>query len=512
MDYMLNREALAAGEVLYDGSQEQPVDLDISLPDYCPDIQRILKCQVYPRITGRNIIGDRVELEGTYNVKVFYLDAGGTTLRCCENSSSFFAAITLKQPAESAHIFSFTRVEYINCRATSPRRLDIHGAFSVCAKVIARTDSEVVCGIEGDEIEQKRQTMPYSRLAGFCGQQFPLEEVLELPASKPGADNILRATAFASLQDSKAVAGKLMVKGEVTLKILYSSVLDESMLETMEYAIPFSQMLDGGEFTDDCLCEVKLDIAGLTIQVKNDYSGDKTFFDVQASLYAEAVAYQPAEVTVVTDAYSKAYELEIGYQQKTLEQVVELLNDSTIQKSSISLEGTGISKVFDIWNELSSVTAAEQDGQIVYKGKFNVCILAANQENRPFYTERMVDFEYAHPWGAEKPKEVKCISWLNVAGISYRITGDGIEIKAELRLEAQVITQNSMKIISEIRADEDRPRARDTSAALSIYYADPGESLWDIARAYCTSVDAIRQENNLTGEFVESRGMLLIPM
>ena len=69
-----------------------------------------------------------------------------------------------------------------------------------------------------------------------------------------------------------------------------------------------------------------------------------------------------------------------------------------------------------------------------------------------------------------------------------------------------------MKIISEIRADEDRPRARDTSAALSIYYADPGESLWDIARAYCTSVDAIRQENNLTGEFVESRGMLLIPM
>ena len=34
MDYMLNREALAAGEVLYDGCQEQPVDLDISLPDY----------------------------------------------------------------------------------------------------------------------------------------------------------------------------------------------------------------------------------------------------------------------------------------------------------------------------------------------------------------------------------------------------------------------------------------------------------------------------------------------
>lgn len=512
MDYMLNREALAAGEIIYDGCQEQPVDLDISLPDYCPDIQRILKCQVYPRITGRNVMGDRLELEGTYNVKVFYLDAGGNTLRCCENSSSFFAAITMKQAVDHAHVCAFTRVEYINCRATSPRRLDIHGAFSVCAKVIGRTESEVVCHIDSDEVEQQKRSMPYSRIAGFCGQQFSVEETLELPSSKPGAENILRSTAYVNLQDSKLVANKLMVKGEVNLKILYSSVLDESMLELMEYAIPFSQMLDCNDLTDDCLCNVKLSVAGLSIQVKNDYSGDKTYFESQVNLYAEAVAYQGAEVTVVTDAYSKEYELEIGYKQKTVEKVVELLTDSILQKNSIALEDTGITKVFDIWNEMSAVNAAEQDGQIVFKGKFNVCILAANQENRPFYTERMLDFEYTHPWGAEKSSGVRCAPELSVAGISYRITGGGIEVKTELRLSTEVTSQSSLKIISDVRADEDRPRAKDTSAALSIYFADSGESLWNIARTYCTSVNAIQQENDLAGEFVENRGMLLIPM
>ena len=44
----LNREVLSASEAVYDGCQEQPIDLDISLPDYCPDIQRVLKCQVNP--------------------------------------------------------------------------------------------------------------------------------------------------------------------------------------------------------------------------------------------------------------------------------------------------------------------------------------------------------------------------------------------------------------------------------------------------------------------------------
>ena len=50
MDYTAERSSLSAMELIYDGCQEQSVDLDLTLPDYCPDIQRILKCQVYPRI------------------------------------------------------------------------------------------------------------------------------------------------------------------------------------------------------------------------------------------------------------------------------------------------------------------------------------------------------------------------------------------------------------------------------------------------------------------------------
>ena len=99
-----------------------------------------------------------------------------------------------------------------------------------------------------------------------------------------------------------------------------------------------------------------------------------------------------------------------------------------------------------------------------------------------------------------------------VAGISYRITGSGIDLKAELRLSAGVYSQYSLKVITDVSADETKPRAQDKSAALSIYYADAGESLWNIAREYCTSVNAIKLENDLTGEFVENRGMLLIPM
>ena len=59
--------------------------------------------------------------------------------------------------------------------------------------------------------------------------------------------------------------------------------------------------------------------------------------------------------------------------------------------------------------------------------------------------------------------------------------------------------------------DEGRPRNDGQKAALTIYYAMTGESLWDIARTYCTSVAAIQAENGMTSAIAESGGMLLIP-
>ena len=67
-------------------------------------------------------------------------------------------------------------------------------------------------------------------------------------------------------------------------------------------------------------------------------------------------------------------------------------------------------------------------------------------------------------------------------------------------------------MVEAAHADETKPRERDRSAALILYYAEAGEALWDIARLYCTSMEAIQRENGLECEKMDSKGMLLIPM
>jgi hypothetical protein len=510
MDYTLERERIAVGEVIFDGCQEQPVDIDVNLPDYCPDIQRILKCQIYPKITSRSVTGDRLMLDGSYTVKIFYLDPEGACVRCHECDDSYTAEIALKQAADNALILASPRVEYVNCRASSPRRLNVHGSFSLCAKVIAAGQCDMVKNIEGDDIEQQKSEVSVNELAGFAQQQFSVDEVLELGQAKPPAESIVRADAFVVMQECRIAAGKLMTKGEVNVKFLYRVSGETNALETMEYSLPFTQMLDCDGVSDDCFCSVHMEPVSVAAQVKNDYSGDKSFFDTQVKIHATARAYRAKSIVLVNDAYSRGFDLSVDAKTKTMDSLAEVVTDKLVHKAELSLEGSTVAQVIDVWSEMASATASVTEGKIALNGKYSLCVLARNDQNVPFYFERLIDFEHEMPCSSKG--DLKCEASVDVGAISYRIAGGGIEAKTELRFQAEVTQRIDFKDVASVTADETKPVKRDDAASLCLYFADAGESLWSIARDYRTSVAAVRAENGISGDAVENKGMLLIPM
>ena len=54
MEYRVMKGEIPVCETILDTSAEQPIDLDFSLPDYCPDIQKILKMPDLPHHHGAN--------------------------------------------------------------------------------------------------------------------------------------------------------------------------------------------------------------------------------------------------------------------------------------------------------------------------------------------------------------------------------------------------------------------------------------------------------------------------
>ena len=87
--------------------------------------------------------------------------------------------------------------------------------------------------------------------------------------------------------------------------------MENASLETMEYSIPFTQILDCEGISEEDRSDVRLSVVGTDVQIKNDYSGGKVFFDAQVRLCADITAYQKRQTCLLYTSSLRAHRVSL---------------------------------------------------------------------------------------------------------------------------------------------------------------------------------------------------------
>ena len=261
---------------------------------------------------------------------------------------------------------------------------------------------------------------------------------------------------------------------------------------------------------EDCGSDIRLEVMGLEVTPKSDSSGELRLLDMNVRVCACVRAYREVEVPVVTDAYSTQYELTVEQRGVDLDQLIEIFNETSRCKNTVSLSGTSVTKVLDLWCADVTANSSFADGMLTVSGTVTVCMLVLDHDAQPNYLERPVDFEYQRALKSDAQK-IRCDPTVQVMALDYVLNAsDQMEVRIELNITSSVFCSTSLRLITEIRPNEEQIK-RSTSAALTIYFSDAGESVWNIARRYNTTMEAIMRENHLESEQVPEKCMLLIP-
>ena len=103
MELTVTNKQVPSVEVVYDGCAEQPVECDLLLPDYCPDIVRILKCTVTPVLRRKQQSGTTLTLEGDAQIRVYYISEDPAQICSADTTLPFTKNIELssRNPAGS---------------------------------------------------------------------------------------------------------------------------------------------------------------------------------------------------------------------------------------------------------------------------------------------------------------------------------------------------------------------------------------------------------------------------
>lgn len=488
-------------------SAEQPIDIDFTLPDYYVDISKILKCRAISRISSKSINGSSAAIEGCVTVTVIYC-GNDNCISSYEYQYPFSKSFDTSLNTEGCIISAKTKCEYINCRAVTGRKIDVHGAVGIYVTIKKRKLTDVISDCDDCNIELLRDSVPATVPMGCAEKYLLIEEEIELGTSQPDIRCVIRYDAEAVITDSKILAGKSVVKGDLKLKLLYAPE-ENTAPQTIRYQIPYSQLIEIDGISDGCECESKVSIAHLEVKPRVSASGECRQLMLTAKLLITSECCCNNDVPVIVDAYSKKYEADICKNEICFDKIIENINQSFNCKKNIEFSEGSLQEVSDMWCEVKTESVKFGDNEMCVRGVVTAYIIACDSKQIPVFYEKTIDFEYTHPMNISG--EFKCSPEITVTSANYTLTGEcNMELRIELNICASIYKCSNLPLITDIKINDGKPIFKNNSA-MTVYFASAGEKVWDIARRYFADVEELKQINEIADDILASDKMILIP-
>ena len=493
---------------VFDGSHEVPIDTEYNLPDYCADVQRILKCRVEPEISSYLTTDNGITCDGVCDIRILYLDAKGEGIKCCDFTKDFSATIPIKETEERAIAAVKAGLQHVNCRAMNARRIDLHITISLNAYAVVQKIDRITTGIEDLTIEKRTESVYTSQAVNAVCHQFAVEEYIPLKNGKPPIENILRKGIDCRIVDSKISDESLNINGSADISFLYNSFADGITPEKMSATVEFSQDIDCSGADSECISDLKIVCGESSIQPKEDNMGECTGVTVFMKIFVVALIYRSKEIEVISDAYSVSKPVELNYAQNNFMQIYDEKSDMLKDKCSVVVSGEEIQQVIDIWSEQAEVTSYCDKNKLNHRVRCTVCILFTNANGRIMYTEK--PFDFTHSFDLENENVKKCNSLSNTDIWEYRISDKNtVEISLETSIRSILYSRFAAKQLVSAEIDEDAPTIPKASKLL-VYYAFEGERLWDIAKEHKALISDIRAQNEILEDTISKSGPIIM--
>lgn len=513
MELKLDKEPVLLNETVYDGQAEQGVELEYVLPDYYPDIFKLLKCCLTPMIVSYSISDSKLFIDGVVYVKVLYLSEGSSDINVIDQRFTYSKTVELSRAVRDPMVCIFPSADYCTARAVSGRRIDVRGAVSLKIKVTGSYENELLCGAEGMGIEVSTENISICDERLYGGSQYIVREDIETGAGG-GITAVLCSECTASVTDTKVISDKVVVKGEAKIKALYliKNSSGESSSEVMEASVPLSRIVDLAGVTDAHSTFACLDIMDFSLEIKQSEDGENRMFGCDMTVDCRVCATKESRIKLVNDLYSTQYDSSFTVTPVRIEGAPRQINLQYPVKADIEYQDGGIKEIRDVQCMILGInTGTSENGKCRLNIRYLFRLFGIGDDGTPIVIDKSDSIDEETDISADE--SFMLLPGACASGVSYSITGDNTaEVRAQINVSGLASRTVTVNAVNEITVSEDKPKQRDTDYALRLYFADEGEKVWDISKRYNTSAAAIIAENDLDGETATVSGMILIPI
>lgn len=500
MSVKLQKEHIKLSEVLCSQYCQTTVENDIIVPDIKPDLLKILQISNDVVVTQKSIQPDRVYVQGFIRLNILYLPDTDSAdgIKSIITTQDFSHSAEVKGAKPGMNLTVEAECEAPEHTLVNSRKINVRNKIGLNIKITNPSEIDVATCIDGDEpIQVRGKHMKICNAFSDAERDIIIREQLEVPTGKPDIIEILKLTAKPVSSELRIIDNKAVVKGETKICALYCGDNDSAPVQFMEHTLPFSEILEIEGLCEGMLGEIDFCIKDIYYEIRHDNDGDKRILGVEITLCALVKAVEIIEFDALEDAYGLKRSLAIEKTSYNLEQLIDNCFTQSAQKEFVSVPDymPDIYQVFDCSATPNIENITIENGSVTVSGFINTCVLyLAHDSNMPVACISHTS-SFSHTFevhGIEKNSV--CDAKSDIEHLSYSINGDrSLELRIIVSISLKAVNPASTELICEINWSEDSAEERLPSAI--VYFVQKGDTLWDIAKRYKTTPEAIIADN-----------------
>ncbi|MBR5157177.1 MAG: DUF3794 domain-containing protein [Clostridia bacterium] len=501
----LIKEQVNLNELTASTSSVIMVDGDVIVPDVKPDIKEILVAEAVAKITKKELSKGKLSVSGEVLIKILYAPEtdSETSAKIKNMSAKFEFRDSVDCPLADSFVSAQAVAEHIELSVINSRKINMKIAVAIKVSGYANKAFSLCTDIpENSGLEHRMKRLSLFNSVADTEKNLIIAEAIEVPPSKPEIDEILKMSIRAIKNDCKVMNNKVMIRGILNVSTLYSAMSDGYSLVNIEHEIPFTEILDIDGATEDCICNVSYDVKDVSFMAKADLNGEQRIVALEAETVACVGLSHMAEMSVLEDCYSP--EASTRLTKETL-RLNELINEgvSTLSLKEIMSVPEGMPPADAVYNiDIKPVITETDivDSKLYIKGNAAVFLLYVSEGCETPLTALVNEYPFEQVISLENCKnEHLADAKVSVLSAGFTLTSQNeVEIRYSLEFYTRVLCPYDAEVVCGCDVAEDAEDEKiKQMPGLIIYFVQPGDTMWEIAKRYKTTFAKIISANKI---------------
>ncbi|MBQ7300765.1 MAG: DUF3794 domain-containing protein [Clostridia bacterium] len=485
--------------LLYFGTQHSEQNGEFSLPDYLPDVRRVLRVTAAPRVTGKFMNGERLELEGEVGMTLLYLSEENTV--CAFSAALPYAqSIAVAGLDETAVITAKLQTDSAACRLTGPRKCVFRArcALTVRAAAAQPTAPDTTALTNSEQAALCTYTEPYTASALTCLSKPDLRYAEDLPLDDGVIQTVLSCEVTPIVKECRVSSGHIVCRGEFDITA-FCAVGDGTQVrcQTLHHRAPFTETFEADAVTDDGVCEPDITVTAVSPTVTEEGRNLGVDFVCDAAV----ICASEHTIPVITDVFLPHRDIALQKRQFTLYRPLKTVSGAFSAAAVLKTDPQdAVTAVADIRMRARCEHTECRDGRIHIEGTLDISLIVSCADGKYMPVTGTVPLQWDTDAAPLKdPDSLLCLCDLYVTGFTARPDTAGsiacdAEIAVFLSAAARTPCQLPHAIVS---VGENAQTAPPPTEPLVLCYPEKGERVWDIAKHYRIPPELLCRINHL---------------